>query len=70
MFRSLMTIIRKLYLCLTTAIFMLKHFVKLRRYTNYVMWQHGVEGNVCCVLCRVRQRYVCCVLCCHFTQFI
>jgi len=32
MFRSLMTIIRELYLYLTKVIFMLKHSVKLRRY--------------------------------------
>jgi len=34
MFRSLMTIIRELYLYLTKVIFMLKHSVKLRRYIN------------------------------------
>jgi len=33
MFRSSMTIIRELYLYLTKVIFMLKHSVKLRRYT-------------------------------------
>ena len=32
MFRSLMTIIRELYLYLTKVIFMLKHSVKLRLY--------------------------------------
>ena len=32
MFRSLLTIIRELYLCLAKVIFMLKHSVKLRRY--------------------------------------
>ena len=42
MFRSLMTIIRELYLYLTKVIFMLKHSVKLRRYINLVMWQHVV----------------------------
>jgi len=31
MFRSLMTVIRELYLYLTKVIFMLKHSVKLRR---------------------------------------
>ena len=37
MFRSLVTIIRELYLYLAKVIFMLKHWVKLRRYiyTNY-----------------------------------
>jgi len=40
MFRSLMTIIRELYLYLTKVIFMLKHSVRLRRYMHYVMWQH------------------------------
>ena len=34
MFRSLMAIIRELYLYLTKVIFMLKHSVKLRRYTG------------------------------------
>jgi len=42
MFRSLMTIIRELYLYLTKVLFTLKHSVKLRRYINYVMWR------VCC----------------------
>jgi len=35
MFRSLMTIIRELYLYLTKVIFMLKHSVKLRRYIRH-----------------------------------
>jgi len=43
MFRSLMTIIRELYLYLTKVIFMLKHSVKLRRYIYLVMWQRVVE---------------------------
>jgi len=34
MFRSLMTIIRELYLYLAEVIFMLKHSVKLRRFTG------------------------------------
>jgi len=34
MFRPLMTIIRELYLYLTKVIFMLKDWVKLRRYIN------------------------------------
>jgi len=54
MFRSLMTIIRELYLYLTKVMFMLKHSVKLRRYINLVMWQYVVERHVCCVQCRVR----------------
>ena len=49
MFRSLMTIIRELYLYLTKVIFLLKHSVKLRYYTNWVMWQHVAERRVCCV---------------------
>ena len=53
MFRSLMTIIRELYLYLNEVIFMLKHWVKLRRYINSVMWQHAVERHVCCVQCRL-----------------
>jgi len=51
MFRSLMTIIRELYLYLTKVIFMLKHSVKLRRYIHLVMWQHALVRHVCCVLC-------------------
>jgi len=34
MYRSLMTIIRDLYLYQTKVMFMLKHSVKLRRYIN------------------------------------
>ena len=68
MFRSLMTIIRELNLYLTKVIFMLKHWAKLRRYTNLVMLQHIVEWCVCCVLCAVRsetvERCVCvCAVC-------
>ena len=37
MFRSLMTIIRELYLYLTKVIFMLKHWVKLRR-SNIIVY--------------------------------
>ena len=48
MFRSLMTIISELYLCLTKVIFMLKHSVKLRRYIYWVMWQHVVVRHVLC----------------------
>jgi len=33
---------------------MLKHWAKLRRYTNLVMLQHVVKRRVCCVQCRVR----------------
>jgi len=55
MFRSLMTIIRDIYLYLTKVIFTLKHWVKLRPYINWVMWQNVVERHVCCVQCRVRQ---------------
>ena len=53
MFRSLMTIIRELYLYLTKVIFMLQHSVKLRRYINLVMRQRVVERHVCCVQCGV-----------------
>ena len=62
-FRSLMTIVRKLYLYLTKVIFMLKHSVKLRRYINQVMWQHVVQRHMCCVLCRVRLQSGMCVVC-------
>jgi len=51
MFRSLMAIIRELYLYLTKVIFVLKCWVKLRHYLNWVMWQHVVERHVCCVQC-------------------
>ena len=51
MFRSLMTIIRDLYLYLTEVIFMLKHSAKLRRYVYLVMWQHVVERRVRYVHC-------------------
>ena len=51
MFRSLMTIIRELYLYLTKVIFMLTHSVKLRRYIYLVMRQHVVERHVRCVQC-------------------
>jgi len=55
MFRSLMNIIRELYLYLTTFIFMLKHSVKLRRYV-YNIYIQGVPGGMCqtsggCSLC-------------------
>ena len=40
MFRSIMAIIRELYLYLTKVIFILKHSVKLCRYIYLVMWQH------------------------------
>ena len=65
MLRSLMVIVRELYVYLTKVIFMLKHWVKLRRYINLVKWQHVVERHVCCVLYRVRLREtdVCCVQC-------
>jgi len=55
MFRSLMAIIRELYLYLTKVIFMLKHSVKLRRYINYVNYKspnlytyllHGAESVI------------------------
>jgi len=49
MFRSLMNIIRELYLCLTKVMFVLKQSVKLHRYIYLVMWQHVVEWHVCCV---------------------
>ena len=54
MFRSLMTIIRDLYLYLTEVIFTLKHSAKLRRYINWAMWQRVAERHVCCVQCGVR----------------
>ena len=49
MFRSLMTIVREFYLFLTKVVFILKPSVKLRRYINFVMWQHVVQRHVCCV---------------------
>jgi hypothetical protein len=55
MFRSLMTIIRELYLYLTKVIhvFMLKQSVKLRRYINYVTWQHVVVWHLYRMRCGV-----------------
>ena len=47
MFRSLMTTIRQLYLYLTEVIFMLKHWVILRRYIYLVTWQRVCSGKVC-----------------------
>ena len=41
MFRSLMVIIREIYVYLTKVIFMLKHWVKLRRYINLVKCESG-----------------------------
>jgi len=46
MLRSLMTVIRELYLYLTKVTFMLKHSVKLRRYIYLVMWQHVYAPTV------------------------
>ena len=42
---------------MTKVIFMLKHSVKLRRYMYLVMWQHVLDGHVCCVLCRMRMSF-------------
>jgi len=55
-----MTIITEIYLYLTKGIFMLKHSVKLRRYTYIYMvqWQHIVERHVCGVQCTVRRRII------------
>jgi hypothetical protein len=50
MFRSLMMIIKELYLYLTKVIFMLKHSVKLHHFINYVMWQNVVERLVLCAV--------------------
>jgi len=44
MFRSLVTIIRELYLYLPKVIFMLKQSVKLRRYIRQVMWQNAATS--------------------------
>ena len=57
MFRSLMTIIRELYLYLTEVIFMLKHSVKLRRCMCYVMWRHVCNGKVCFKLMQSMNKY-------------
>ena len=65
MFRSLMTIIRELYLYLTKVIFMLQHSVKLCRlgdvaacrraaYVLCAVQSETVGRHVCCVQCRVR----------------
>ena len=57
MFRSLMAIIRELYLYITNVIFMLKHSVKLRRYINWVMWQNVCNGKVCFKLMQIMNNY-------------
>jgi len=49
MFRSLMTIIRELYLYLTKVIFMSKHSVKLRRYIN--LGDVAASRRAACELC-------------------
>jgi len=54
MFRSLMTIIRELYLYITKVIFMLKHWVKLRRYVNMAACRRAA-----CVLCAVQSETAC-----------
>ena len=68
MFRSLMTIIRELYLHLAKVIFMLKHWVKLRRYIYiYILGDVAACHRAACVLYAVQsetvERHVCCVLC-------
>ena len=55
MFRSLMTIIRELYLYLTKVIFMLKHSVKLRRYT---LGDVAACRRAACVMCVVQNENV------------
>ena len=50
MFRSLLTIIRELYLYLTKVIFMLKHSVELRRYI-YIFGDVAACRRAACVLC-------------------
>ena len=52
MFRSLMTIIRELYLYLTKVIFMLKHSVKLHRFI-YILGDVAACRRAACVLCAV-----------------
>jgi len=51
MFRSLMTIIRELYLYLTKVIFMLTHSVKLRRYIYIYIYMYIYVCVCVCVLC-------------------
>ena len=53
MFRSLMTIIRELYLYLTKVMFMLKHSVKLRRYINLAGESNGKLPPRTCPGCSV-----------------
>ena len=66
MFRSLMTIIREFYLYQTKVIFILKHWVKLRRYV-YILDDVAACRRAACVLCGVQsetvERHVCCVQC-------
>jgi len=58
MFRSLMTIIRELYLYPSKVIFMLKHSVKLRRFT-YIYIYIYILGDV--AACRTATRVLCSV---------
>ena len=60
MCRSLMTVIRELYLYMTNVLFVLKHSVKLRRYIYLVTWQHVVERRVCCVQCTAHNTHAGC----------
>ena len=57
MIRSLMTIIRELYLYLTEVIFTSKHSVKLRRYVYLVVWQHVCNGKVCFEIMQSMNKY-------------
>ena len=61
MFRSLMTIIRELHLYLTKVIVMLKHSVKLRRYTHtyiYIFGDVAACRRAACVLCAVQKKKI------------
>jgi len=63
MFRSLMTIIRELYLYQTKVTFMLKHSVKLRRYMCLVM---SCVYYCSCLVCIVVILCVFAVLCVYW----
>jgi len=65
MFRSLMTIIRELYLYLTKVIFMLEHSVKLHLYIYLLMWQHVRNGKVCFKLVQIVNNMNCVNLLTH-----
>jgi hypothetical protein len=58
MFRSLMTIIRELYLCLSKVTFMLKTLCKIT--SLYKLGDVAARCRAACVLCAVQSEYLTC----------